>query len=249
MALSAPAWCRVEPQIMKTYTGDHRDAFLLQWDRVRLLTRQAQVEVTARLGLFQYREGFEWPLHIRFEDGAPAGIENALAYVTMSRTAEGFQQELVVNLNASERFSGEFDPIFYHEMTHAVLNDAVGGQAAQRIPPWVQEGLAQYVSGEGADRVAQAAGRVRKSQARALLHELDGPYTGSAYPQYYLAIHCMEDLHSVNAVQAFVRNLIGGKTVLDSIEDSTGLSWEKFQDEVRECSLKRFQDKARPDLE
>jgi hypothetical protein len=232
---------------VKTYSGPHQDAFITQFDRVRLLTRQAQVEDSALLGLLQYQEGFQYPLIIHFEDGAPPGVENTLAYVRLGQGPEGFVQELVVNLNETAGTSEDFDRIFYHEMTHAVLNDAVGGEASAKIPHWVQEGLAQYVSGEGKDRVAQAAGQFKKSQVQALLYPLDGPYTGAAYPQYYLAIECLYEKHSVNAVQALVRNLIQGKSVTDSIEDVTGLTYAQFQDEVREYSLNVLRDKARPD--
>jgi hypothetical protein len=216
---------------------------------VRILAQQAQIEVSSRLGLLQYREGFENPLFIRFEDGAPEGIENVMAYVRISRSPAGFFQELVVNLDATAVTNEDFDRIFYHEMTHAVLNDAVGGEASLKIPHWVQEGLAQEVSGEGPDRLKEAAHQVHKSQAGALLYDLDGPYTGAAYPQYYLAIDYMHQKHSINAVQAMVRNLIIGKSVTDALEDATGLSWVKFQDEVRAYSLPIFQENARPDFE
>ena len=52
----------------------------------------------------------------------------------------------------------------------------------------------------------------------------------------------------MNAVQALVRNLILGKSVEDAIEESTGLDWVKFQDNVREYSLGVLRDKARPDF-
>jgi hypothetical protein len=240
-------WARYEATLVKEYTGPHQDAFITQFDRVRLLVRQAQVEDSALLGLFQYREGFQYPLFIHFEDGAPAGAENALAYVRLGQTSQGFAQELVVNLAADAGAGMDFDRIFYHEMTHAVMNDAVGSEASLKIPHWVQEGLAQYVSGEGKNRVTQAAGQFKKSQVKALLYNLEGPYTGAAYPQYYLAIECLYEKHSVNAVQALVRDLIQGKSTTDSIEDVTGLSWDKFQEEVRDYSLKSLQDKARSD--
>jgi len=52
----------------------------------------------------------------------------------------------------------------------------------------------------------------------------------------------------VNAVQALVRNLILGKSPEDAIYESTGLNWLDFQNEVRDYSLRVFQDKARPDF-
>ncbi len=244
----ATAWGRTGPVIIKTYTGQHQDHFISQYDRVRLLTRQAQLQASARLGLLQYREGFSFPLTIRFADGAPQGIQNAAAYVRLLSGPEGFSQELVVNLDAASQLDMEFDSLFLHEMTHAVLNDAVGGQAATKIPHWVQEGLAQLISEEGMNRVKKAAGAYRKSQVKALLYDLDGPYSSHAYPQYYLAIEAMEARHSINAVQALVRNLIEGKTVIESVEDAAGCPWTEFEKEVRDYSLKVLIEHARPDL-
>jgi hypothetical protein len=256
---SRQAWARYQAALVKDYTGRHQEEYVTQFDRVRLLVRQAQVEVSARLGLIQYREGFQYPLLIRFDDGAPPGVESALAYVQLmeaprqtpggpASSVAGFAQQLVVNLDATATSPMDFDKIFYHEMTHAVLNDAVGGEATVKIPHWVQEGLAQYISEEGKGRVIEEAQTVKKSQAHYLLADLDGPYTARAYPQYYLAIEYLYEKHTVNAVQALVRNLILGKSTIDAVEDSTGLPWVKFQDEVRDYSLKVFQDKAQPDF-
>jgi len=247
-ALSPCVWARYQAALVKDYAGRHQEEYITQFDRVRLLVRQAQVEVSARLGLIQYKEGFQYPLLIRFDDGAPPGVEHALAYVQLMQNNGSFAQQLVVNLDATAVNPMDFDKIFYHEMTHAVLNDVVGGEASGKIPHWVQEGLAQYISEEGKDRVIEEAQSVKKSQAHFLLADLEGPYTARAYPQYYLAIEYLNEKHTVNAVQALVRNLILGKSTVDAVEDSTGLPWAKFQDEVREYSLKVFQDKARPDF-
>ena len=86
------AQARYDATLMKEYTGPHQDAFITQFDRVRLLTRQAQVEDSALLGLLQYHEGFQYPLFIRFQDGAPGGIENSLAYVRLGKCPDGFVQ-------------------------------------------------------------------------------------------------------------------------------------------------------------
>jgi hypothetical protein len=242
------AEARYPAGIEKEYSGRHQEEFIAQFERVRLLTKQAQLEDSSGLGLLQYQEGFQYPLIIRFEDGAPLGVENVLAYVQLLQNGSHFAQELVVNMDATATSPMDFDKVFYHEMTHAVLNDAIGGEASLKVPHWVQEGLAQYISGEGTDRVTEAAQHFRKSQVQALLYDLDGPYSGFAYPQYYLAIEYLHEKHSVNAVQALVRNLIMGKSIEDAIEDSTGLNWVKFQDNVREYSLGVLRDKARPDF-
>src|SRR5437016_9158179 len=141
-ALSPCAWARYPAALVQDYTGRHQDIYVTQYDRMRLLVRQAQVEVSARLGLIQYREGFQYPLWIRFVDGSPPGAESMLAYVQLMENNGTFAQNLVVNLDATAATREDLDRIFYHEMTHAVLNDAVGGEASVKIPHWVQEGLA-----------------------------------------------------------------------------------------------------------
>jgi hypothetical protein len=128
-----------------------------------------------------------------------------------------------------------------------VLNDAVGGEASMRIPHWVQEGLAQFVSEEGDARVERAAQHFRKSQVQALLYNLEGPYSGYAYPQYYLAIKYMNDKFTINSVQALVRDLIAGQATHAALEDSVGIPWDKFQQNLREYSLGILRDKAKPD--
>jgi len=246
--LFADSATRHEAILIKEYNGSHQEQFTEQFDRVRLLVRQAQLEASARLGLMQYQEGFQYPLTIRFEDGAPRGIESALAYVRLYQSATGFGQELVVNLEEMAKNPADFDQVFTHEMTHAVLNDAVGGEASMRIPHWVQEGLAQFISQEGDARVEHAAQQFRRSQVHALLYDLEGPYSGYAYPQYYLAIKYMHDKFTVNAVQALVRDLIAGQAAHAALEDSTGIPWDKFQLNLREYSLSILKDKAKPDF-
>lgn len=247
--IAANAGAREQAEISKDYAGEHQNDFLQQMERVRLLVKQAQLEDSARLGLLQYQEGFQYPLFIKFEDGAPANVEHVLAFVRLGRSSKGFAQQLVVNLTEASHNPFDFDKVFYHEMTHVVLNDAIGGDAALKVPHWVQEGLAQYCSGEGDQRVADTARRFHKSQAYRLLFPLDGPVTGFGYPQYYLAIQYLYDKHSSNAVQALVRNLIAGQDIKAAIEDAAGMPYDQFLKEVKEYSLKVYQDKATPDFQ
>jgi hypothetical protein len=244
-AFGAP---RHNVEIDRNYDGKYQSAFTYQSERVRLLTRQAQLETSARLGLYQYREGFQYPIKIRFVDSVPSGLESSLAFVRYGRNESGFLQELVVNMSMITQQGLEFDQIFRHEMTHAVLNDAVGGEATYKIPHWLQEGLAQYVSEEGDARVREAGQHVRRSQAERLLCDLDGPYLGQCYPQYYLAIRYLYEKYSSNAVQGLVRSLIAGKSLEDALRDTINRSQAQFEQEVRSYSLGVFQDKALPDL-
>ena len=236
---------RYAAEFQTHYTGSHPDLFAQQQDRVRLLIRQAQLEVSSQLGLFQYREGFRCPLRVRFDDTPEPGVEHALAYVRMGQTDQGFVQELVVNLDVMATSGRDFDIIFFHEMTHAVLNDAVVSVSHQMLPSWVQEGLAVYISGDGNARVRTAAQRYKKSQVKVLVKDLEEPILD--YPRNYLAFKYMLDKQSINTLQAFVRNLTQGKTPVEAIEDSTGLTWDDYRKQVQTYSLAVYQDQARPD--
>jgi hypothetical protein len=254
---------RHQATLMSDYQGVYQADFTAQFDRVRLLTQQAQLEISSRLGLIQYREGFQYPIVIRFQDGAPPGLENSLAYVSLMQVetqqnpaaatavspagTRVFKQELVVNLAEMARHSMEFDTVFYHEMTHAVMNDVVGGEAVVRIPRWLQEGLAMYISGEGDGRVKAAAEKLKRSQTIQLLHPLYGMPTAKAYPQYYLAVKYILDRHTINALQALVRNLVQGRDFELALQDAMGLGSTEFQRQVHAYSKTTFEGIAIPD--
>jgi hypothetical protein len=233
------------------YAGTHREAFDQSYERIRLLAAQSQLEVSVALGLLQYQGGFRYPLQIQFEDSAPPGLENTLAFVRLYGDDATFAQAVVMNLEelqaANHLAWANVERIFYHEMTHAVLNDAVGGEATSRIPRWVQEGLAQYVSKEGEPRLQELGHALNKSQVRPPLFELEHPHPAVAYPTYYLAIRYLENKYTVNAVQAMVRHLIDGKPIEEAIHESTGLTLEEFQKNAQAYSVEVIRDLALPD--
>lgn len=252
LAASTMLWAEPSPRFsaafQTSYDGAYQDLYRDQVERVRLLIRQAQLEVSARLGLLQYREGFRYPLTVRFADSAPAGVENALAYVQMVQTSTGYGQEMVVNLSEFASHATDFDTVFYHEMTHAVLDDALELKDLANVPHWVQEGLAVYVAGNGDTIVAEAAHHVRRSHAKDLIQDIDQIQSYQIYPQGYLAFKYLNDKYSVNAMEAFVRDLIQGKSARDAIEDSTGVSYDTFKQQLQEYSLDIYKENALPDF-
>ena len=235
------------PALLETsYAGSHPDLYAEEQDRVRILVRQAQLEISSQLGLLQYREGFRCPLTVRFDDTPVQGLEHALAYVRPVPTNRGFAQELVVNLDVMARSRNDFDQIFYHEMTHAVLNDAVVSVYGRMLPSWVQEGLAVYISGEGPERVRALAQHYRKSQVKAAVRDLDEPVLD--YARDYAAFKYILDKHTINSLQAFVRDLLDGESPQEAIEDATGLGWDAFKERVSVYTLDLYRDQALPDF-
>jgi len=237
---------RVAAVLQTTYNGNHPDLYAQEQDRVRLLIHQAQLEISSQLGLLQYRDNFRYPMTVRFDDAPVRGLEHALAYVQPIPTRHEFRQELVINLDVMTVSSLDFDLIFYHEMTHAVLNDAVCAVYHRALPSWVQEGLAVYISGEGPERVRALAQRYRKSTVKAAVRDLEEPVLD--YARDFLAFKYMVDKQSINTLQAFVRDLTEGKQVQEAVEDSTGQTWDAFRRNVKEYTLGIYQSQARPDF-
>lgn len=237
---------RHEAVLQDSYQGTRPADYTHIRDRVERLVKQAQLDVSVALGLIQYKEGFQYPLHIRFEDAPPAGqgLENTLAYVQLGRMNEDFAQQLVIHLAELSGSAGpswvDAERVFYHEMTHVVLNDAVGGDASLRLPLWVQEGYAQFVAKEGESRLREAGAAFRKQDIREMRFDVRRPYRPLAYPQYYLAIRYLNDKHSINAVQALIRHLIEGRPLEEAVRESAGLSFDAFLANVNRYTQDTF---------
>src|ERR1051326_462875 len=72
---------RYTTMLQNGYDGHYPDLYRSEFDRLRLLVNQSQLEVSSQLGLLNYREGFRVPLVVSFADELPPGTENDLAYV------------------------------------------------------------------------------------------------------------------------------------------------------------------------
>lgn len=248
--VSAADPLRIAPVIDPAYDGAHAAAYTSAIDQVRWMTRVAQQEVSVGLGLIRYQEGFRYPVRLRFEDSGMPGAENLLAYVSLGTTSGGFAQELVINVTAIGQPLppwADFRTIFTHEMTHAVLNDSVGGDASMRLPRWVHEGLAQWISKEGEGRLKGLDRAYTKSQIRQTPMDLENPPPALAYPLYYLGIRGLEARHGINAVQALVRLLIEGHPTQDALLESTGQPAERFYEEAERYARETLLDLARAD--
>lgn len=240
-----PTYARFPATLDDKYQGRYPDLFHSEFDRLRLLVNQSQLEASSQLGLLNYREGFRLPLQVRFEDELPPGVENALAFVQPAGS-DGMvdHQIMVVNLKLLSQHRTDFDRLLYHEMTHAVLNDA----ALRPLPSWVQEGLAVYVSGEGPDRITQRLAGTHKFMAASLVQDLAVHSRTPDYAGDYLAFEYLHEKYSINAVQGFVREIAEGKSPETAIEDMTGVSFERFKQDLKAYIANVYKEKAPSDF-
>ncbi|OVE77814.1 hypothetical protein BVX98_01960 [bacterium F11] len=220
---------RVQVDYLNEYSGPHQDDFNeLQWE-IPNLVRQTTIDMSIKIGL-PYNEGWQYPMTVKYTDKAGAGAESLLAYVILYQTNKGdFFQELHINLAAYAKQKFDYEKTLSHELIHAMMNDAVGGEAARLLPVWLHEGLAVYGSGEGEGMLRSYVHRFYGFAEQKLLNGLTGPHGALDYVEDYLAVKYIVEAHGPNALPFFIRQLIekDGK-VEAAYEYSTGESWDDF---------------------
>jgi hypothetical protein len=235
------------PVLDNKYTGGFPDDYLQELSRVQTFLSIAQQNIATQLGLTQ-GNGFQHPVQIRFDDGAPRLSENTYFYVVVQGNGDDFKQDLVANVEtfARKRKEGNWkEPDlrngFYYAMTKLLLNDLTQGQG---LTLWIQEGAAVYVSGSGEGFVQEVAAHVSRSKADRLVDDLNTVpehITKLNYAQYYLAIKYIYNTGGINALQNFLRETVNGATTSDAVQHTLGFLWPEFQHNVKTYSLQQFQ--------
>ncbi len=138
-----------------------------------------------------------------------------------------------ITLNPESHFAAgaDFDQELAHEMTHALLRNALGDAHHRVLPKWVREGLAVWAAGQGPGRVAfwLTIHWEKPDPVAALLNGLENEkHSLEDYPEDYLAIAAIESEKGLEGVRAFVRLLAAGKNCHDAAAEVTGRTWEDF---------------------
>jgi len=227
-------------KLNSTYSGSHADSFQkLSWI-VPNLMRQTMIDMSVRLGM-DFQEGWNYPLVVSFVDEAPMGAENALAYVELLGSDTGIQQNLNINLGAYDSYNFNFEKVFAHELVHAMMNDAMGAQAAVLLPVWLHEGLAVYGADQGDTMVRSYASQTNGFEEASLLNGLEGPHGALDYAEDYLAIKYIAVEKGTNALHNFVKEIINRKgDVPGSLQYTCGENWDDFQKNARAFSVEEL---------
>jgi len=231
----------------ESYDGPHQEAFQKLRFYIPGLVSTAQLEMASQMGL-DYRDGFHYPLTIGFVEEPAMGSEYELAYVRLSADDSGISQRLNINLDAYSRLDFNFDKVFYHEMSHIVLSDAVGAEAFTKLPVWLVEGLAVWVADQGEQLTRAEAHRYPGYADRILILDLNSPRQGNAYPQYFMAIQYIVESKGVTALQNFVHDLVQTRPLKEAMMYNLGEDWPTFQKKVREFSIRYIKNMGTGDL-
>lgn len=218
------------------YQGPHQQSFQKIRYEIPILMRQTMIDMAVKLGL-RFEEGWRHPLTVGFVDGAPFGAENVLAYVQLGRSENGFFQLLNINLQAYEADSFDYKKVFAHELIHAMLNDALGGQAALKIPIWLHEGLAVYGADQGEKMLKNYVYATTGFSESQLINGLEQHSSALDYAENYLAIKYLAVKKGPNCLHGFVRETIKKEgDYKAALLYACNESWENFQRNVTSYS-------------
>ncbi|MCE9583339.1 MAG: tetratricopeptide repeat protein [Planctomycetes bacterium] len=165
---------------------------------------------------------------------------------TATRQVDGHSVQWIT-LNPESHFSGngDLDVEVAHEMTHALLRNALGDAAHRALPKWAREGLAVWSAGQGPGRIAYWLGLFweKPDPVAALLNGLDNAtHAISDYPEDYLAIAFIESAHGIEGVHQFVKRLAAGKPATEAVAEVTGQPWAEFEKDARTFSEARLRE-------
>lgn len=237
----------VSIQFVEAYAGAHPTEFNDLMGQAKSLVPSALAYITDQWGL---PNTLHYPLIVRVVDaGSKIPGRPVAAYVRSYRYGDELRQELDVELEHHLMYPGEkIDDILYHEMAHAVLQDAVTSPTAAGIPQWFNEGLAQSVTTEGHDRTLQDFNRYGHTDAHAVLCDLNGnvdvfyhgEYNFGCYTQFYLAVQRFLQKGGKDALAKTIAGLRNGTPLPQLIGQVTPLDWPAFQRDVEQYTRDVF---------
>jgi hypothetical protein len=242
--LSAPLAGEIHSAVHfeESYNGAHPAEFAQLLEQVKVIVPGALAYITSQWNL---PNQLHYPLIVIITErppNLPAGA--AAAYVRSVTTAGGdLRQTLIVDLGYHLLDPAEnLDDLLYHEMAHAVLQDAVTGPNAAGIPQWFNEGLAQSITHEGHDRTAEDFKRFGHSDARAVYCDLNGhvdtfyhgEYNFGCYTYYYLAVEQLIQRGGKDTVVQLIMGLHNGRPLPNLIAELTRLDWPAFQQDAEQ---------------
>jgi len=237
-------------QFVESYGGAHPAEFTALLSQVEAIVPAALAYITAQWGL---SNTLRYPLIVTIADiPTKDAARPVAAYVRAVRSNGEVRQNLVVDLQHHLMYPDDnLEQILYHEMAHAILQDAVTSAEAAGIPQWFNEGLAQTVTTEGHDRTLEDFKRWGHTDAQAVLCDLNGyvdvfyhgEYNFGCYTQFYLAVHQLIALSGKDGLPRLMDGLRDGTPLPDLVQPVTGLNWIDFQTNVHQFTRDVFSGK------
>lgn len=185
---------------------------------------------------------FKYPIRVEIKEIPEESLYHGLQGTAGLKKVEGqWVHVLTLNIGAYVQNPEEdVNQLLAHEMAHMVLADFMGEQKIEKVPMWLNEGMAQSVTHEGRSRVADFARSLEWEESMLIPCELDSPVDTFAhgegnyacYPEYYLAVQRLRQVGGPLAVGKILRGLRDGQKTADAFLSATGIDYSLFQQDV-----------------
>lgn len=163
-------------------------------------------------------------------DRSPGGAFHFVAY---AQPAEGL---IVLHLTRMRAFSLPLSPVLKHELCHLILHDATGGG---NLPRWLDEGVAQWVSGGISEMVAPRRpyflpGAVLMGWD-VPLERLDPLFHGNerdilyAYEKSLSVAEFLVNKGGAGSLSRLLRRMSRGETVQEALRSGYGMSLDDIE--------------------
>lgn len=203
-------------------------------DMIVVETRIALRTIADRLTQPGYRAGFSHPLRIRamFQ---PADDKHGFSREMPSD--KGWNQQVVFNMAMWDDCPSRpmAASVVRHELTHAVIHDALSGQKGNPLPLWFDEGVAMLLGGDPEETIAldvsyRVYGPDYTVKLTCQLDNFSNASNGGSfdcYPYYFLAVRYLDETFP-GVLAKIIADLKTGQPIHASIEKRTGQDWMKF---------------------
>jgi hypothetical protein len=235
---------------VESYAGTHQAEFHDLLEQAKAIVPAALAYITGQWGL---PNALHNPMIVMVMDSPTSDPSRPVsAYVRAVWRGPELRQELVIDLPHHLMYPGEnLENVLYHEMAHAVLQDAAIGPSAAGIPQWFNEGLAQSVTTEGHERTQEDFKRYGHTDARAVVCDLNGnvdaffhgEYNFGCYTYFYLAVRRLIARSGPAALPKIIVGLHNGIPLPTVIGQATPMDWAAFQQDAEQYAKDVFSGK------
>ncbi|MBI4463792.1 MAG: hypothetical protein HY647_03710 [Acidobacteria bacterium] len=139
--------------------------------------------------------------------------------------------------------TAELGRVLKHELVHSFVHEVAEG----RCPTWLNEGLAQLLSGENLARLGPGLTQLYASSRQIPLRQLEGSFMGLAspvaslaYAESLAAVQMIQDQYGAYQLPPLLKILGQGKSMEEALREVLRLSYQGLEEELAGYLTQRY---------
>lgn len=156
-----------------------------------------------------------------------------------------YDGKLRIPISGLTSVTPELARVLKHELSHAFITKLSGG----RCPPWLNEGIAQFLEPRNLGGNGHMLALLYKSQQQIPLNELEGsfnqfsgPKAAIAYAESLAAVSYINDSYGLSDVQRILERLSQGKSTEAALRETIHSDYGQFEADLARYLADRYGD-------